>query len=134
MAHVIRSISIRAKTRRQIRCLWRGPHIRNVHKNRANLDAQIHPLPMDQPSRHHRLPPTTSNLNSKTTPSRNDKTYYLEAFGQMAMNRQNCFVTTIDVSETNKFKERLNNAAGLYDGWFSRNVENLDLDPSNSCS
>ena len=38
-------------------------------------------------------------------------------------------VTSINTQEAKQFKERLQNAADLYDGWFSRKVENLDLAP-----
>ena len=38
-------------------------------------------------------------------------------------------VTSINTQEAKQFEERLQNAADLYDGWFSRKVENLDLAP-----
>ena len=41
-------------------------------------------------------------------------------------------VTPIGTQQATQFSERLSNAANLYDGWFSRNVENLDLAPSSS--
>ena len=45
--------------------------------------------------------------------------------------QRNC-VISINNQEAKQFKERLCNAADLYDGWFSRNVENLDLAPPSS--
>ena len=39
---------------------------------------------------------------------------------------------SFNTNQTTEFNERLNKQAGLYDGWFSRNVENLDLAPSSS--
>ena len=43
-------------------------------------------------------------------------------------------VALINTQEAQQFEERLRNAADLYDGWFSRNVENLDLAPTPSPS
>ena len=45
---------------------------------------------------------------------------------------QGGLVKSFNTNQTTEFNERLNKQAGLYDGWFSRNVENLDLAPSSS--
>ena len=64
-----------------------------------------------------------TDLNTKTTESHTRFRYVGYS------NRRTC-VTSINTQQANQFNERLCNAAELYDGWFSRNVENLDLAPS----
>jgi hypothetical protein len=72
--------------------------------------------------------PSTGNiyrldLNTNTTESHTKYRYVGYS------DRRTC-VTSINTQQASQFNERLCNAAELYDGWFSRNVENLDLAPS----
>jgi hypothetical protein len=71
-----------------------------------------------------------SDLNKKL-PDRNKKLRYV-GYQRACDSNQRACVTSIDTLQAKQLNDRLSKAANLYDGWFSRNVENLDLAPSHS--
>ena len=89
---------------------------RSKLNNEANLDFHFLPLPVIGSN-------YPNELNKKHADE--DKRYRYIGYS----NPSTC-VTSINKHDATQFKERLSQAAGLYDGWFSRNVENLDLAPS----
>ena len=76
------------------------------------------------------LPVVGSNYRNELNrkfPSNDEKRYRYIGYSN-----QGGLVKSFNTNQTTEFNERLNKQAGLYDGWFSRNVENLDLAPSSS--
>ena len=79
---------------------------------------KIHFLPLPSTGTIYRTDLNTNNTDSRTR------------FRYVGYSDRRTCVTSINTQQANQFNKRLCNAAELYDGWFSRNVENLDLAPS----
>ena len=90
---------------------------RTRQNNKVNLELHFLPLPSANNYR--------NDVNRKL-PESNKRFRYVGY-----SNQQNC-VTSISILQELQLNERLTKAAQLYDGWFSRDVENLDLAPT-SC-
>ena len=98
-------------------------HVSKIKLKTVNLDIQFLPLPSAGTISHR------NTLHKKKTESSSYKRFRYIGYSDF----KPC-VKAIDSHEAKKLDERLFNAAELYDGWFSRNVENLDLAPSISNS
>ena len=83
--------------------------------NPVDLDCYVLPLPV-----------IGSNYRNELRKyETNDKRYrYIGYSNQSGLGK------SFNTKQATELNERLNKQAGLYDGWFSRNVENLDLAPS----
>jgi hypothetical protein len=97
--------------------------IRSQNNNKVNLELCFVPLPSGGNT-------YRSDLNKKL-PDRNKKLRYV-GYQRACDSNQRACVTSIDTLQAKQLNDRLSKAANLYDGWFSRNVENLDLAPSHS--
>lgn len=88
------------------------------HHNKINLDLCVIPLPTGGTT-------YLSDLNKKL-PEGNKR------FRYVGYSTQRDCVPSINTLEATQLNERLIKAANLYDGWFSRDVESLDLAPTTS--
>ena len=92
-------------------------NIQRSRHNKVNLELCFLPLPSSG---------TTYRKYLNKQPESNKRFRYVGY-----SNQTNC-VASINTLQAKQFNERLSKAANLYDGWFSRNVENLDLSPTTS--
>ena len=92
----------------------------NVSRSRLNNEANLslHFLP---------LPVVGSNYRNELN---RELSAQYERYRYIGYSNPSTYVTPIKRNDATQLKERLSKAAELYDGWFSRNVENLDLAPS----
>ena len=116
----IKSFSVVSKkvvTPRHCLVFSRRPfNISKLRVNKVHLEFSYLPLPSSGGS------PSRTDLNKKSTELPKKLRYIGYA-------DQRTSVTSINIQEAKQFNERLCKTAELYDGWFSRNVENLDLAP-----
>ena len=94
-------------------------HVSRIKFNPVNLSIRFLPLP-SAGTTHHK----NASLKKKNDSSSSKKFRYI-GYSDF----KPC-VKAINTEDAKEFDERLFKAAELYDGWFSRNVENLDLAPS----
>ena len=94
---------------------------RSKLNNEANMDLHFLPLPVVVGST------SWSSYRNELNTKHSDE---VKRYRYIGYSNQSTCVPSINLHDATQFKERLSKAAELYDGWFSRNVENLDLAPS----
>ena len=94
-------------------------HVSRIKFNPVNLNIRFLPLPSAGTTHHKNISHKQKNDSSS------NKRYRYIGYSDF----KPC-VKAINTEDAKEFDERLFKAADLYDGWFSRNVENLDLAPS----
>ena len=72
--------------------------------------------------------PASGTNNNKNDFNKVSKDSY-KRYHYIGYSEKRTGVASINTQEAKQFEERLRNAADLYDGWFSRNVEKMDLAP-----
>ena len=98
----------------------------NLHKRPINIS---HPRVKNIKIAYRFLPlPASGTSNNKSDLNKVTKDSY-KRYHYIGYSEKRTGVTSINTQEAQQFEERLRNAADLYDGWFSRKVENLDLAP-----
>ena len=96
-------------------------HLTKSKSNTVNLDIHFLPLPSAGVTSH------KNTLHTKRNDVSSNKRFRYIGYSDF----KPC-VKAVNTEQAKELDERLFKAAELYDGWFSRNVENLDLAPSSS--
>ena len=96
-------------------------NVNNTHpQNILSIESCYEPLSVIDPNiQNHK------DANKKSYNEKSDKRQHYFGNSHKRIN-----MLSVKKQQLINFNERLNKAADLYDGWFSRKVENLDLSPA----